>query len=73
MLAIFVLEGNANQTHNKIPPQTSQISDNLEYQQPQMLARMQEIQTLIHCWWEYELAMENYMETCLKTKNRSAI
>jgi hypothetical protein len=45
----------ANQNHAKIPPHPCYNGDHQEHRQQQMLARMWEKWTLIHCWWECKL------------------
>jgi hypothetical protein len=47
--------GNANQNYTKILPHSCENSYHQEHHQQQMLARMWENRTLIHCWWECKL------------------
>jgi hypothetical protein len=47
-----------------------------EHQQQQMLAKMQEKGTLIHCWWECKLAQslqKTVWRLLKKTNSRTAI
>ena len=44
-------QGNANQNNPEISPHTSQIGQDPKLRWQQMLARLWERGTLLHCWW----------------------
>jgi hypothetical protein len=55
MFNIFSLRENANQNNTEIPSHSSQNNYHQEKKQQEMLARVWEKGTLIHCWSEYKL------------------
>jgi hypothetical protein len=76
MLTIPGHKGNANQNHTKIPPHPCYNSHHQKHRQQQMLARVWEKGTLVHCWWECNLVQplwKTIWRLLKKTKHRSAI
>ena len=54
-LNIVSHQGNANQNNPEIPPHTNQIGQDPKLRWQQMLARLWERGTLLHCWWGCKL------------------